>query len=193
MPLVSYDAQLDASDTRNSSQSADSGEDATDTRQILDALYRTERDALRAFLTRRAKSEDVDDLIQEVFVRAAMSAQLPHLFNPGGFLCRIAQTVLIDRARRTKARIRTVPLPGCAEPACAPEQPAHVELQELLTALENALAALPDKTKRIFAMSRTEQRSYREIHKELGISQATVEYHMMKALAHLRAAVELTR
>ncbi|AXK41318.1 RNA polymerase sigma factor [Erythrobacter aureus] len=193
MSLSTLDAPQDASDNRTPSRPTCFSEKPPDARQILDTLYRTECDALRAFLSRRAKPEDIDDLIHEVFIRAAKSAQLPHLFNPGGFLCRIAQTVLIDRARRKRARIRTVPLPGCDEPACAPEQTTHIELQELLTAIENALAALPDKTKRIFMMSRSEQRSYREIHQELRISQATVEYHMMKALAHLRAAVELAR
>lgn len=192
MPLASTVDRRDACDARASLHQTDFGEDTPDKGEILDTLYRTERDALRSFLSRRAKAEDIDDLTHEVFVRAAMNAQLPHLFNPGGFLCRIAQTVLIDQERRKNARIRTIPLDEYSEPACAPEQAAHVELQDLLIAIETAVAALPDKTKRIFAMSRSEHRSYREIHEELGIPRATVEYHMMKALAHLRAAVELT-
>jgi RNA polymerase sigma-70 factor (ECF subfamily) len=36
-------------------------------------------------------------------------------------------------------------------------------------------------------MNRFEQKSYRQIHAELGIALQTVDYHMMKALALLRA------
>ena len=38
-------------------------------------------------------------------------------------------------------------------------------------------------------MSRFEERTYRQIHEELGISLGTVEYHMMKALADIRDAI----
>ncbi|MBO6767378.1 MAG: RNA polymerase sigma factor [Erythrobacter sp.] len=192
MPPVPTANRRDACACRKALSQSDANEEAPEIRQILDTLYRTERDAVRRFLSRRAKAEDIDDLVHEVFVRAALSAQLPHLFNPGGFLCRIAQTVLIDRTRRRRARIRTVEFHESCEPECAPDQETHMELQELLLALEKALAALPERTKRIFAMSRAENRSYREIHEELGISRSAVEYHMMKALAHLRAAADCT-
>lgn len=52
--------------------------------------------------------------------------------------------------------------------------------------LEKALAQLPKKTACIFRMNRFEQKSYREIRHELAIALPTVDYHMMKALAHLR-------
>ena len=54
---------------------------------------------------------------------------------------------------------------------------------------QGALAELPEKCARIFAMNRFEKKSYREIHIELGIALPTVDYHMMKALAHLRQAL----
>ena len=45
----------------------------------------------------------------------------------------------------------------------------------------------------MFLMHRVEELSYREIHEELGISIATVEYHMMKALAHIARMVDAAR
>ncbi len=53
-----------------------------------------------------------------------------------------------------------------------------------------ALGKLPDRTRRVFMMNRFEDMAYREIHRELGISLGAVEYHMGRALAHIRGAVE---
>jgi len=58
-----------------------------------------------------------------------------------------------------------------------------------MAAFEAALGELPRKTARIFTMNRFEKKSYRQIHRELGIALPTVDYHMMKALAHLRLAL----
>lgn len=57
---------------------------------------------------------------------------------------------------------------------------------ELLNALNTALAALPDRTRKIFYMSRFEGLKYHEIADKLAISIKTVEANMGKALKHLR-------
>ena len=49
---------------------------------------------------------------------------------------------------------------------------------------------MPPKTRRVFLMHRVDELSYREIHELLGISIATVEYHMMKALGQISKVVD---
>jgi RNA polymerase sigma-70 factor (ECF subfamily) len=49
--------------------------------------------------------------------------------------------------------------------------------------------AMPPKTRRVFVMHRIHRRPYKEIAAELGISIATVEYHMMRALRFCREAI----
>lgn len=157
---------------------------------VLDTLYRNERAWLVAYLARHVGVEHAFDLAQEVFLRAATSSQLTALINPGGFLRRIARNLLVDEARRHNSRIPTQPL---LENVDAPNRPAQEDAVlacETTIAFENAFAQLPEKTARIFAMSRFERKSYRQIHCELGIALATVDYHMMKALAHLRSALD---
>lgn len=164
-------------------QKVEAGADRAET---LEQLYRRERPKLLIWLTRRVGAEPARDIAQEVFVRAAMSEQLMQLQNPCGFLFRIAHNLLIDEARREQCRIRPMPLfDGCdVAQACGQEE--HISAMETSELFERSLAQLPKKTARIFAMSRFEQRTYREIHQELGIALATVDYHMMKALAYLR-------
>lgn len=58
--------------------------------------------------------------------------------------------------------------------------------QELRSRIYEAIDRLPDKTRRIFLMSRHDNMSYQEISNELDISVKTVEFHISKALASLR-------
>jgi len=153
---------------------------------VLDALFRNERAGVLAYLKRKVGPEHASDLAQEVFVRAAGSAQLQDLRNPGGFLRCIAKNLAIDFDRRRRRRIVTLPFTDNidgASLACQDEDLHAVETKQLVAA---ALADLPARTASVFAMSRFEEKTYREIHLELGVGISTVEYHMTKALAHLR-------
>jgi RNA polymerase sigma-70 factor (ECF subfamily) len=51
--------------------------------------------------------------------------------------------------------------------------------------VRKTLEDLPDQTQKIFKLSRFQDKSRKEIAKELGVSQQTVDYHINKALAYL--------
>lgn len=157
---------------------------------LLDALYRDEGASVLAYLKRKVGPELAGDLAQEVFIRAATSAQLDDLRNPSGFLRCIARNLAIDFARRQRHRIATVPFAEGFDAPCRPDQEDRLQAIEAGILVERALAALPERTAQVFAMNRVEMKSYRTIHRELGIARSTVEYHMMKALAHLRHALD---
>lgn len=127
-----------------------------------------------------------NDVAQEVFLRATTSRQIANLANPGGFLYRIARNILIDRARRRHCRIVTLPLNEAMDAPFEAEQELALEASDLMISLKHALAGLPDRTRTVFVMHRFEEKPYRVIQRELDISLAAVEYHMMKALAHIR-------
>ncbi len=70
------------------------------------------------------------------------------------------------------------------------EQEFELEVQDLMRIYEGAVDAMPPKTRNVFLMHRVDELSYRQIHERLGISVATVEYHMMKALAQISKAMD---
>jgi RNA polymerase sigma factor (sigma-70 family) len=158
-------------------------------RRVLDGLFRRERSALIRYIQRRVGLEAAGDLVQDVFLRAATSPQINDLYNARAFLRRVADNAIIDRARRNKCRIATLPLAEANEASCVATQEQEHAADDLQAALERALAGLPERTRAIFIMHRFDEKAYRDIHHELGISIATVEYHMMRALAHIRAAL----
>lgn len=67
--------------------------------------------------------------------------------------------------------------------ACDPEEIFSEEVKRLVS---ETLAALPEQTRRIFIMSRFQNKSNKEIAEELNLSVKSIEYHITKALKLLR-------
>lgn len=162
-------------------------------RARLESLYRAESGSLRAWLARRVGPEAADDLAHEVFLRAALCSQLGELYNPRGFLRRIARNLIIDRARRQPRSRMIIPLSETLDTAAAPEQETGLHERETMAAYESSLGQLPARTARIFAMSRVEHKTYHQISEELMITPAAVEYHMMRALRSIRRSLAMAR
>jgi RNA polymerase sigma factor (sigma-70 family) len=158
--------------------------------QVLETLYREEFGRIESFLSRSVGRDAASDLAQEVFVRACASPALVTATNPAGFLQRIAMNLLIDHVRRRRARGAVCEYVHDADGRCEAEQEHALLGSDLDWVLTRALADLPWRTRHIFRLNRFEQKSYRQIREELGISLSAVDYHMMKALARLRAAIE---
>lgn len=71
--------------------------------------------------------------------------------------------------------------------ACNPEELLSKEMRLLV---EQALDKLPEKTRKIFVMRRFEEKSYREIALEMGMTVKGVEYHMNKATESLKKSLK---
>ena len=160
----------------------------------LDEIYRAHGPGLLSYLRRYAGNDAAADLMHDVFVRLAGSPRRHGLANPGGFLRRIAQNLLIDRARKHKRdNVVLFPLQEDHDAVSAPEQENRLAAKDLLRTYEQAVEAMPEKTRRVFLLRRVDGLSYREIHERLGIEIATVDYHMVKALRYLSDALEVRR
>lgn len=160
---------------------------------MLEDAFRNERPALVRYLRREVGTDAAADMAQEVFCRAAGSAQADKLQNPIAFLRKIARNLLVDRQRREQRIGTAIEFDETRDAPCMANQEHALEAADLLRLYEQAIAGLPEKTRTIFLLHRVEERSYREIHQLLEISVATVEYHMMKALAHIAQVVGPSR
>jgi RNA polymerase sigma-70 factor (ECF subfamily) len=144
---------------------------------------------LRRRLIQRGRSgrADVDDLIQEGFLRLCLYQQerkLP-VRDPVAFLVDVVEKVHIDRVRRaalTRRIFSDQPVEefDCVDTASSPEQDA--EVQELIERIERSLGAANSRTREAFLLHRFDGMSYAEIAKRLSISTRAVTNHIAKAL-----------
>lgn len=160
----------------------------------LEEAFRAEGKRLLHYLIRRVGPDQAPDLVQEVFVRAAGSPQAGQLANPVGFIRRITRNLLIDRARRRERnKVVMFPLDEEHDLSVPPEQGAALEAQDLFRVYNEIVSRLPEKTRRVFLMSRDDHLTYQQISDELGITVTTVKYHMTRAIAFIATAAEAYR
>jgi RNA polymerase sigma-70 factor (ECF subfamily) len=148
-------------------------------------------DMLVSYLLRRwPHRPDVNDLRQDTYVRVYEAAAKSRPPVPKAFLFSIAAHLLADRMRRR--RVVAIDAVGDIEALdvlveeLSPERrlSAHEELRRLAQAID----LLPPKCREVVWMRRVDQMSQREVAQKLGISEKSVEKHVMKGMKLLAAA-----
>src|SRR5882762_5920307 len=132
---------------------------------------------LRRRLLQRGRSsrKDLDDLIQERFLRLCryQQEQKATVRDPVAFLVDVVEKVHIDRVRRaalTQRIFSDQPFEevDCVDTASSPEQDA--EAHELIQRIEWRLAAANPRTREAFLLHRFGGMSYAQIANRLSIS-----------------------
>jgi RNA polymerase sigma factor (sigma-70 family) len=149
---------------------------------------------LTGFFRRRVQDgDDVEDLVQDVFARIVARDSTAPVGNLGGYVLRTAISVLADRARRRnsrKAHLHVVlDTDRHGDDALDPER--ILSGRQDLHAATAALLSLPERTRTVFVLRRLEGWRLGDIARQLGISVSAVEKHMLKAVQHLGAQMEM--
>lgn len=143
------------------------------------------RPSLARFFERRVESAaDVEDLVQEVFVRLARQDSAADIRQPERYVFRVAMNVLRDRVRRNTVRRRSdhVPLEETAADGQMPSEERIYEGRQILGQVLDVLEHLTPKCRTTFLLHRFEGLSYSEIARRLGISRSAVEKQMMHVI-----------
>ena len=154
----------------------------------IEDLARTYSPALKRFFERRIiEHSDIDDLVQEVFLRLARRGDLLTVTNLGGYIFQTAANILRDRLRRRlshQVSDHRLIDEGCVEDAAF--SPERVLLgKEAVDRLSEGVRKLPARTGQVFILCRIDELPYAEIAKQLGISVSSVDKHMARALDFL--------
>jgi RNA polymerase sigma factor (sigma-70 family) len=158
---------------------------------FVESLYQDAGADLKSFVRRRlGDSGDVDDIVQESFLRISTRTDDRPLDNPRGFLFRTARNLIIDKARRGKVAAEHL-VAAQAGLSGQQEQTEQISPERIVSAAQDldmimaAIEELPPACRRAFLLQRTSNLSYAEVARRLGISESMVQKHMSKALCHL--------
>lgn len=150
---------------------------------------------LRRFFSRRAGTNDADDLVQEVFLRLQARADGGPVENVEGYLFKIARNVLISRHREQHAF-------GGGQVDLLEEELAGLDdlsPERILIgkqALERAMVAilgLPPRARAAFLFHRFDNMTYQAIAGRMGISRESVKELMQRAIDRLSEELEYGR
>jgi len=147
------------------------------------------RTALQKYLRKfTAGAEDVEDLVQEAYVRVCALPDGQVVDSPRALLFRIARNLAVDRARQRLTRATDdvadfEPLNVSSEEA---EPDAQVDGRRRFESFCAAVDSLPPLCRRVFVLRKVYQLSHAEIAAVLGVSHSTIEKHVAKGLVRCR-------
>ncbi len=133
-------------------------------------------------------SSDVDDIVQEAFLRYHTKPSDAVVENPLGYLYRIALNIIIDRRRQRSPLSDSVEIDAVSEHwfAAPPTQEQARCVADLERAYHAALAELPPRCAEVYALRRHSGMPTPDVAERLSITPRMVQKHMAIALAHLQ-------
>jgi RNA polymerase sigma-70 factor (ECF subfamily) len=143
----------------------------------------------RYFMNRQIPPHEVDDLVQEVFLKLSARGGVDHVERIEPYVFATASNLLRDRRRHLTSRAAESHVPydeslhGSTRTALEPDR--ILLGGQLVTRLVEALYELPEKTRTVFSLYHFEELTHKEIAQRLGIALSTVEKTMARANAYL--------
>lgn len=158
--------------------------------RALESLSARLRAPLKRYFEKHGVPRDeIDDLVQDVFVRLASHAGLDSTERLDAYVFKSASNLLHDRYRRRK--VRAAGLHDEYDEEVHGAQIATFDPHRLVGATQSieqlvaALQELPERTRAAFVLYHLECLSHQEIGRRLGMAVSTIEKHMARANAHL--------
>lgn len=148
------------------------------------ATYQRHLAALKRHVMRITHAEnDVEDVVQEAFIRAYQAEAGGHVQQPKSYLFRVAKNVAINQIRQKIARPTDYLEDSSPENVLVEEWSLEDEVlaQERLSIHCAAVAALPPRRRKVYLLRKVYGMSHKEIAANLGITTSTVEAHLAKA------------
>lgn len=156
--------------------------------KIFSEIFKEYAETLHNFLFYKTGNENqAKDLTQEAFTRLWQNCASVLYSSAKGYVFKTANNLLLNQFDHQKIVLKFQQRPTISHTDESPE--FLLEEKELKKELETAIAALPEKQRVVFLLSRIEKKTYKEIAEVLEISKQAVEKRMYAALDTLRQVV----
>lgn len=131
------------------------------------------------------QKDDAEEIVQDLFF--TIWKNKTNLNISSSFKSYVYRSVYNNSVQFLRRKHKSVSLEeGDTEKNTGRDDPDSVQLQQLTETIENVLRSLPERSRRIFELSRFEGLRYHEIAEKLAISIKTVEANMSKVLKTFR-------
>ncbi len=152
----------------------------------FDALFTRHRDTIYAMLLKfTGNSDDVEDLMQEAFMKAYLKIGLyDPKYDFGAWIYTIARNTFVDfnRSRKSNAlNPQNLPLESGNSPqVSAPTPEDYIINAQQQTQIERYIAMLPKDYRRLFELRFIDEYSYEEIAEKLEMKLGTVKTRIFR-------------
>jgi RNA polymerase sigma-70 factor (ECF subfamily) len=148
------------------------------------SIYMACRDLMARTVRRIVRGHDVEDILQEAFVRSFEAEGRQTIHDARAFLLRTARNLALDHvsraAYRTTGPLETAGDEHCIDGAAAPD--AQVDAERRFLIFCQAVGSLPEQCRKVFVLHKVYGMSHAEIASRLGIAHSTIEKHIAKGL-----------
>tara|TARA_R110000850_G_scaffold36032_27_gene95659 strand:+ start:5342 stop:6013 length:672 start_codon:yes stop_codon:yes gene_type:complete len=137
-------------------------------------------------------SHDVDDLVQEVYVKIAERGGLGDVRAPRAFLCKVARNLALNEKNRSGTRLSDQ-FEAMIDDQNVPTTinlDDQIEQQQRFTHFCEAINQLPSQCRRVFIMKKIEGLANADIAQKLSISVSTVDKHLAKGMIECKEALK---
>lgn len=160
------------------------------------ADYLAVKSSLKQYLMRFfVRRQDVEDVLQETFLRAFQSEQNQEIRSPKSFLYKIGKNLALSE-KSAKASQLMMYVGEFDESSVIDTKPSaedSLELEQRIAILNEVIQALPPQCRRVLVMRKLFGLSHKEVARRLNISVKTVEQHLTKGLQHCHQHAQAVR
>lgn len=138
---------------------------------------------LRAYLRHRyPQARDVDDVIQESYLRLLRARDTTRIESTKGYLFTTARNLILGLFRRPRIFSDTpvTDFPVSSIPEEGPGVVEQVSLAQETELLLSAIESLPSRCREIFVLRKLQGLSQKEIARRLGLSEQTVQVQIAR-------------
>jgi RNA polymerase sigma factor (sigma-70 family) len=153
------------------------------------------KSALSRLLGHIVKPHDIDDILQETFIRACAAAEKTEIRHPRSFMLKTAQNLALNHvttaySRRTQMEdFSSADVSIVGRSLISESLESEFESKERFLGFCRAVRTLPPQCRRVFVLRKVYGLTQKEIAEYLGVSESTVEKHVVKGLLMCRASM----
>jgi len=153
------------------------------------------KSALSRLLGRIVKPHDIDDILQETFIRACAASEKTEIRHPRSFMLKTAQNLALNHvttaySRRTQMEdFSSADVSMVGRSLISESLESEFESKERFLGFCRAVRTLPPQCRRVFVLRKVYGLTQKEIAEYLGVSESTVEKHVVKGLLMCKASM----